>query len=306
MSSADAGGAARSRRALWRQRDFLLLWSTQVLSTVGTRVSSLAYPLLILAMTGSPAQAGVVGFAQTMPFLLIYLPAGALMDRLERKRVMIGCEIGRALALGSIAFAIAIGHVSVVQVALAAFVEGSLFVLFDLGERAALAHLVPVEQRPAALAQNQAKTQGADLAGQPLGGLLFGAARLLPFLVDAVSYLVSLAALLAIRTPFQASGTVAKTRLRADIREGLAFVWRSAFLRAGAAAVGGMNFVFNALSLVLVVRAKDLGASPALIGFMFGLYGAGGLLGSFAAPWSPAAPPPTPSGHAPALSRSPA
>jgi hypothetical protein len=93
------------------------------------------------------------------------------MDRLDRKRVMIGCEIGRALALGSIAFAIAIDHVTVVQVALVAFVEGSLFVLFDLGERAALVHLVPVEQLPAALAQNQAKTEGADLAGQPLGGL---------------------------------------------------------------------------------------------------------------------------------------
>jgi MFS family permease len=171
VSSPDADGGARSRRALWRQRDFMLLWTTQVVSTVGTRVTSLAYPLLILAMTGSPAQAGVVGFAQTLPFLLIYLPAGALMDRLDRKRVMIGCEIGRALALGSIAFAIAIDHVTVVQVALVAFVEGSLFVLFDLGERAALVHLVPVEQLPAALAQNQAKTEGADLAGQPLGGL---------------------------------------------------------------------------------------------------------------------------------------
>jgi MFS family permease len=159
---------------LRRNRDFLLLWSGQVVSTVGTRITSLAYPLLVLALTRSPAKAGIVGFAQTLPFLLLFLPAGALVDRWNRKWVMLVSDGGRALALGSIAIALALERLTLVQIALVAFVEGGLFVFFQLAETAALPHVVPRAQLATALAQNQARDQGADLAGQPLGGLLFG------------------------------------------------------------------------------------------------------------------------------------
>ena len=91
---------------LHRNRDFMILWSSQVASTVGTRVTSVAFPLLVLAVTGSPAQAGLVAFAQTLPYLVLFLPAGALVDRWDRKRTMLVCEAGRAVALGSIALAI--------------------------------------------------------------------------------------------------------------------------------------------------------------------------------------------------------
>jgi MFS family permease len=270
---------------LRHNRDFMLLWVSQIVSTVGTRITAVAYPLLTLALTHSPAKAGIVGFAQTLPFLLLYLPAGVVMDRWNRKLVMIFCEGGRALALGSIAVTTALGSVSLVQLIIVAFIEGCLFVLFDLGEGAALPHLVAQDQLPAAIAQNQAKTQGADLAGQPLGGVLFSVARQLPFLVDAVSYLISLGALLFIRSPFQQPTTHPPVRLRAEIAEGLRWVWTHPFLRAAVALTGGLNFVFNGLTLVLIVRAKDLGASSALIGAMFAFYGVGGLIGSFAAPW---------------------
>jgi predicted MFS family arabinose efflux permease len=160
-----------------------------------------------------------------------------------------------------------------------------LFVLFDLAEGAALPQLVAKEQVPAAVAQNQAKTQGADVVGQPLGGVLFSIAWLLPFLADAVSYLVSFAALLFIRRPFQQPRARPSTRLKAEIAEGLLWVWHQPFLRAAVGVIGGVNLVFNALTLVLIVRAKQLGASPALIGVMFACVGVGGLLGSFVAPW---------------------
>ena len=88
---------------LRRNRDFVLLWSGQVVSTLGSEVSGLAFPLLVLSLTGSPAQAGVVGFARALPYLLVYLPAGALVDRWNRKRVMLISDAGRALALGSLA-----------------------------------------------------------------------------------------------------------------------------------------------------------------------------------------------------------
>src|SRR5689334_16634517 len=88
--------------SLWRNRDYLLLWSGQIISSVGTQVSGLAYPLLVLFLTGSPVQAGIVGALQSLPFLLLSLPVGALLDRWDRKRVMILADIGRALALASI------------------------------------------------------------------------------------------------------------------------------------------------------------------------------------------------------------
>jgi len=263
----------------------MVLWSSQVVSTVGTRVTSIAFPLLVLAVTHSPAKAGVVGFAQTLPFLLLYLPAGAFIDRWDRKRTMIACDAGRAVALGSIAVTVALGWLGMAQVIVVALIEGSLFVLFDLAEGAALPQLVAKEQVPAAVAQNQAKSQGADIVGQPLGGVLFSIAWLLPFLADAVSYLVSFAALLFIRRPFQQPRARPPTRLKTEIAEGLLWVWRQPFLRAAVGVIGGVNLVFNALTLVLIVRAKQLGASPALIGVMFAFVGVGGLLGSFVAPW---------------------
>ena len=272
---------------LWRNRDFTLLWSSQVISTVGTRVTSVAYPLLVLLLTGSPALAGVVGFAQTLPFLLLYLPGGAWVDRWDRRRTMVACEIGRTVALGSIAVTAVIGGVhavTIAQLAAVAFVEGSLFVLFDLSEGAALPRLVPAGQLPTAVAWNQARTQGADLVGQPLGGVLFAIAPALPFAVDSVSYLVSGGAVAAIRTRLQGERAATVDRLRSRIAEGVRFVRRSAFLRETVVIVGWINLVFNGSFLVVIVRAQRLGGSPGQIGLMLAALGAGGILGALAAP----------------------
>ena len=272
---------------LWRNRDFTLLWSSQVISTVGTRVTSVAYPLLVLLLTGSPALAGVVGFAQTLPFLLLYLPGGAWVDRWDRRRTMVVCEVGRMVALGSIAVTAVVGRVhsiTIAQLAAVAFVEGSLFVLFDLAEGAALPRLVPAGQLPTAVAWNQARTQGADLVGQPLGGLLFAIAPALPFAVDSVSYLVSGGAVAAIRTRLQGERAATADRLRTRIAQGVRFVRRSAFLREMVVIVGWMNLVFNGTFLVLIVRAQRLGGSPGQIGLMLAAYGLGGILGAIAAP----------------------
>jgi len=270
---------------LRRNRDFVLLWSGQVVSTVGTRVSSLAFPLLVLGLTGSPAQAGIVGFAQTLPYLVLYLPAGALVDRWDRKRIMLAADAGRAVALGSVAVVLVVAEPSMAQLIVVALVEGSLFVLFDLCESAALPQIVPQEQLPAAIAQNQARQQGAQLAGQPLGGLLFGLSRLLPFAFDAVSYAVSFASLLFVRPAFQERRERSGTHLVAELREGVTWLWGQPFLRTLVGLVAGSNFAFQALILVLIVRARELGASPALIGAMLACFGAAAILGSLAAPW---------------------
>jgi MFS family permease len=270
---------------LRRNRDFMLLWSGQVVSTIGTRVSSLAFPLLVLALTHSPAKAGLVGFAQTLPFLLFYLPAGALVDRWNRKRVMLVADAGRAVALGSIALALLVDRLTLAQIAVVAFVEGSLFVFFQLSEGAALPHVVTKEQLPTALAQNQAREQGAELAGQPLGGFLFGIGHLVPFVFDAVSYSVSFVTLLFVRPTFQEERPPSQTRLRAEVAEGIAWLWRSPLLRAVVFLVGASNFAFIALTLVMIVRARQLGASSSLIGAMFAFLGVGAIVGAVIAPW---------------------
>jgi MFS family permease len=272
-------------RPLWRNRDFLLLWSGQTISTLGTRVTSLAYPLLVLAVTGSPAQAGLVGFAQTLPFLVWYLPAGALVDRWNRKRVMLVADAGRAVALGSVVVALVVDRLTLGQLLVVGFVEGSLYVFFQLAEGAALPHVVARSQLPAAVAQNQARDQGAELAGQPLGGFLFGIGHAVPFLFDAISYLVAFCALLFVRPSLQERRDGPRRHLLAEVVEGIGWLWRQRLLRLLVLLVGVANFAFNAMSLALIVRAQQLGASPAAIGLMFGALGVGAVVGAVIAPW---------------------
>ena len=282
---AEPTAAADSPVPLRRNRDFLLLWSGLVVSTLGSRISATAYPLLVLALTGSPADAGLVGFLATLPYLLVQLPAGALVDRVDRKRLMIACDTGRGFALASLGVALWLGEPGLAQIMVVALVEGTLFVLFNLAETAAVRQVVPAEQLPAALSQNEARNRGAAMAGYPIGGFLFGLGRAVPFLVDAVSYLASIATLLLIRRPFQEQRVEPRRHLLREIGEGIAWLWGQPFLRAAAVLVAGSNLLFQALVLVLIVIARDNGASSAMIGVMLAGAGVGGVLGSLAAPW---------------------
>ena len=271
---------------LSRNRDFVLLWSGLAVSVLGSRISGLAYPLLVLGLTGSPRDAGIVGFLATLPFLLVQLPAGALVDRWDRRRVLLAADAGRALALASVVAAISLDRITLGQLMVVAFLEGTLFVFANLAEHAAVRQVVPPEQLPAALARNEARIRGAAMAGQPLGGILFQAGRAVPFLADAASYLVSFVCVLLIRTPFQEEREpVGERRLLAEVREGLTWLWRQPFLRATALLVAGSNLLFQALVLVLIVLAKEHGASPGAIGLMLAGAGIGGLAGALAAPW---------------------
>jgi MFS family permease len=273
--------------SLRRNRDFMLLWSGQLVSALGSAITTIAFPLLVLAVTGSPAQAGLVGFAGTLPFLLFQLPAGGLVDRWDRRRTMLVADAARGVALGSVAVAYAAGALTVAQIVVVAFVEGTMFVLFTVAEGAALPHVVAPEQLPAALANNEARTRGATLVGQSLGGVLFGLGAAVPFLLDALSYVASLVSLLFIRRSLQEERAPAAERpaLHREIAQGLGWLWRQPFLRAAALLVAGSNFVFQAMVLVVIVLAQDRGASSAMIGVIMGMLGAGGLLGAVVAPW---------------------
>src|SRR5437660_5261768 len=122
------------RVSIWRNRDFMLLWSGQTVSLVGTGITQTAFPLLVWDITHSAAQVGLVGGLGTLPYVLLSLLVGALIDRWDRKRVMILCDIGRALNLASVLVALALGQLTVVQLYFNALIEGTLFVFFNLAE----------------------------------------------------------------------------------------------------------------------------------------------------------------------------
>jgi MFS family permease len=184
---------------LSRNRDFALLWTGQVISSIGSQVSNLALPLVVLAVTGSASKAGLVGFAGRVPFLLLQLPAGVLVDRWDRRRVMIVADAGRALSMGGIGLMLALDAFNLTAVIALAFAESSLGVFYNLDERAALRSVVPVEQMKLAVARNEARQFGAGLAGGPLGGLLYSIGRVVPFVFDAVSYLATIIAVRLVR-----------------------------------------------------------------------------------------------------------
>src|SRR5438477_7806404 len=206
---------------LWRNLDYMLLWSGQTVSTIGTEVSTLAFPLLILALTGSAAQAGFAGALRAFPYLFFSLPAGALIDRWDRKRTMIICDTGRAISLASIPVAYVLGDLTIVQLYLVSAIEGTLYVFFNIAEAACLPRVVPKEQLPAATAQNMATDGITVLLGPSLGGALYTAERLLPFLADALSYVISVISLFFIKTQFQKERVAARRNLWVEILEGL-------------------------------------------------------------------------------------
>ena len=268
---------------LWRNRDYMLLWCGQTVNVIGTQVSQIAYPLLVLALTRSPAQAGFVAAARTVPWLVFALPAGALVDRWNRKRVMMLCSAGSGLALASIAVAYALGMLTIWQIVVVSFVEGTFGLVFGLAESSALLHVVTKEQLPTAVAQQNAQYSVAALIGPPLGGALYSISHLLPFLVDSASYIVSAGSLGFIRTQFQRVQDAARRSLLRDIGEGIGWLWRQPLIRYMAFLTGSINFT-SGLSLIIIVLATRQGASAPAIGAIFAVAGVGGICGAVLAP----------------------
>lgn len=275
------GVADRPKTArLWNNRDWALLWSGQLVSVVGTQISQLAYPLLMLALTKSPAQAGFLSAARTIPYLLLGLPAGALVDRWNRRRVMIICDAGRALALGSIPLALALGQLTLAQLYAVALIEGSLNVFFNLAETAALTRVVSREQIPAATTLNEITLSTGSTLGPALGGLVFAFGQGFAFLLDAVSYAVSVVSVWFIRTDLSSSRTTDTSRLLGDIREGVVWLWRQSLLRFLALIVGWTVLIESGYLLVVIVLAQRMGASSAVIGLVLGAGGVGSVAGA--------------------------
>ncbi|GAC1565166.1 MAG: MFS transporter [Ktedonobacteraceae bacterium] len=273
-----------SRFALWRNRDYMLLWSGQVVSNVGSQVSMLAFPLLILALTRSPALAGFAGALRALPYLLFSLPAGAIVDRWDRKRVMIICDTGRALAMVSIPIALVLGHLTVIQLFVVTAVEGTLYVFFNISEAASLPRVVPKILLPEATAQNMATDGITVLLGPPIGGFLYQLSPVIPFLGDAISYGCSVLSLFFIKTNFQEKRVAARRKLWIEIHEGLHWLWQHPLIRFMAILTGGSNLTSAGFTLIIIVLAQHMHASSFTIGLIFAIGGIGAIVGAIIGP----------------------
>lgn len=271
--------------SLWRNRDYLLLWSGQTISAIGSSVSELAFPLLVLAVTGSPAQAGIVSAINAVPASFFSLPFGVLVDRWNRKHVMLFCEVGRALSLASIPLALALNHLTVYQLCVNALLEGGLAVLFGLAHTSSLSQVVSREQLPAAIAQEELLEGTTALCGPSLSGLLFTLSQSLPFLADAVSYVVSIVTLFCMRTPFQGERTSKRPHLLTEIRTGMVWLWQQPFLRSMTLIMALATFFAGGKTLTIIVLAQQRGASDVVIGLIFAIGGVGAIVGSLLSPF---------------------
>jgi MFS family permease len=269
---------------LRRNRDFVLLQSGLLLSSAGSQMTSIAYPLLVLALTGSAAQAGVVAFARLFAMAAFALPAGLAADHWQRKRLMIGAHALRALAIGALGVLIVLDEVVYWVVPVVALVEGAGAALFGAAQHGAFRAVVPTPQLPAAVAVVTGREAAVSVASPALGGVLFGIARALPFLVHALLYVFSATALLLMRTPFQQERDPDRASLRERLTEGFRFLWQNAFLRTVALLFGLANFIGPGVLLAIVVIGQEHGLTSGEVGLLVSAFGACILAGAFLSP----------------------
>src|SRR5437588_787158 len=219
---------------LWRHRDFMKLWSGETVSKVGSQVSVLAIPLIaITVLKASTFEVGLLATVEFSPFILVALHAGAWVDRLAKRPVLIAADVGRFAALLTVPLAYELGGLTIGQLYVVSFVTGVLTVFFDVAYQSYLPALVDREQLTEGNAKLATSESGAQVVGPGLaGGLIDVIGAPLAVLADAASFAVPGLAILAIRKPEPVVERPAETRrTRDEIREGLGYVLRHPLLR---------------------------------------------------------------------------
>ena len=272
-------------RELRSNHDFTVLWIGQTVSELGTRVSMFVFPLVAYAVTGSALLAGIAGGLELLGTALALLPGGLLADRVHRGRLMRTASGVGVLLYASLVLAGVLGVLTVPHLFVVGILTGVCAGVFAPAEMSAVRTVVPTDQLPTALSQQQARQHVAGLVGGPLGGALYAVTRWVPFLFDAVTFAVSWVLLGRIRTDLSpAPRTSAPGRARADLMEGFRFQWSRPFFRT--LMVWGMcsNLVVNALFTAATLRLIQAGFAPWSIGLVETAAGVCGVLGALAAP----------------------
>ncbi len=283
-----AGQPPAAAPALRHDRVFLRFWTAASISLTGTLVTSVVLPILVYQVTGSAWQTSLLVVIETVPYLAFGLIAGAVADRLDRRRLMWRCELASGALLASIPVAHAVGALGIGQVYVVALGTATMFVWFDAANFGALPAIVGRERIATAWAWLSSTSSVLQIAAPALGGVLAATIGPAPSItIDAVSCVVSALLLMSVRRPFSASGPRQTARLRQRVREGLTFLWQQPVVRSLTLLGFGNSFTLGAVAGLIVVDAnRQLGLprTSALIGVLYAAGAAGALLASVATP----------------------
>jgi MFS family permease len=274
----DSAAPSVPLRRNWR---FQLLWVGSSSATLGVEVADVAYPLLILALTKSPALAGLFGFLQFAAMFTLGLPAGALLDRWDRRRVLLCAEAGRALLVGSVAVAVALHHVAPAHLMVVAVLLGAGATFGGPVRMLMIRAVVPQSQLTTALTQDEVREGVTSLGGPPLGGFLYGISRALPFFFCAASFAVSFVCALLVRIPPQETDTGARgQREWRRVFGGVVELWRTPVLRCALVMITAYYLAAMATVLIVIVLLKSHGTSSRAIGLALTGTAVGTLIGA--------------------------
>ncbi len=264
--------------------DFLKFWVGQTVSNLGSSVTMFALPLLVFKLTGSPLNLGVTMATTYLPYLLFGLVLGAWVDRVDRKRLMIATDVARALVIALIPLLDDAGLLDVWVLYAVAFATSTLTIAFDAAEFAAIPSLVPSkDDLVSANGRIQASYNAAQVAGPLLAGLLIASISVQQlFWLDAASFLVSAASLLAVRRRFnlepagraqqgeQSRDGRQRRPIRRDVADGLRYVLRHPVLRSISAMMAIINLISSTTYAQLVLFAKQrLSATDTQVGLLY-------------------------------------
>jgi len=272
-------------RDLRSNHDFTVLWIGQTVSELGSALSVFVFPLITYAVTGSTMLAAVAGALDLLGTAIAVLPGGLLADRVHRRTVMRTASASGAVLYGSLAVAGVLGALTVPHLFAVAVLSGMANGVFAPAEMSAVRTVVPTEQLPTALSQQQARQHVANLLGGPLGGLLYAVTRWAPFLVDAVSFAVSWVLLGRIRTDLSpAPRAGARRRGWEELLEGARYSWRQPLFRTLMFWSVGSNLTINAVFVAADLRLIQAGYPAWSIGLVGTAAGVCGILGAVLAP----------------------
>lgn len=271
-------------RVLLRNQDFTVLWVSQTVNELGSRMSLFVFPLIAYGLTGSALWAAAAETLHLIGYCGILLPAGVLADRTDRRRLMrtasaVGFVLYASLVLAATTVGLSVAHLLAV-----ALLAGAMAGLFAPAETSAVRTVVPDDQLAAALSQNQARQHVASLVGGPIGGALLAVTRWLPLAFDAVSYAVSWVMLGRVRADLSATESRPAGSVRADLAQGFRFMIQRPFFRVLMIWSALVNLLVNALFFLAVLRLIQSGFPPVQIALVETAAGLFGVLGAVAAP----------------------
>src|SRR5215471_6039045 len=274
-------------QGIFASRSFSLFYAGQALSYVGDGLRTLAIPLLVYHITGSPLSLGVTYALEFLPFALFGPIGGALADRIDRRRLMLLCDFIRFSVIALFAIAYARGVLTLPWLYAGIALIATCAAFFVGGQSPSIPYLLGKQRAAPAVAALIAAEQGANLIVPPVGGALFALVGPLPALaINAFTYLTSQLSLYALPTlgPDEPGRMPNLRELVVDVSEGFSIVLADAAMRAVALLSGALNF-FGIMAFVAIIPflERDLGASTTQVGLAFGVIAFGSMIGSLIA-----------------------